>query len=370
MKASIQKSDLLRAIQTAERAVFTKSSLPILSSLALEVSGETLKVQATDLEISIQSQVEIDSGEDGCAAVPGKQLVDYVKAMPGPVVNLSVDKGTMLVQSGRSRYKLQVVGSREEFPVLPEVKPDMSFVAAEKALAEALGRTVIAASEEDPRPVLCSLLWKLKDGVQTLAIVSTDTHRLHASACPIQSTSGTADVLVPVRACRELVRLLSGEQECRVILDNNQIQVQMESGTLISRRMEGNYPDFAKVVPDYKNHVSVNRDDLAAVLNRIGVVARDASGRVTLEFEDGKPIRITADAGDQGAAEDEVAVEGNLNAEQVRKVAVNWRYLLQAVQACPDECIRFFHESGSRPFLLHGADKNQFSATIMPMSLP
>lgn len=368
MQATVQKPDLLRAIQTAERAVCTKSSLPILSALMLEVSGETLFVKATDLELSIQTSTQVLAGQDGAAAVPGKQFVEFVKAMPGQEVSLSVSDGTMLVRSGKSRYKLQIIGNRDEFPLVPEVKREAGFITTEKALAEVLGRTVIAAADEDTRPLLCSVLWKLKEGAKSLPMVATDTHRLHMAACPIHSASGTMDVLVSARACRELARLLSGDQDCQVTIDGNQIQVITAAGTLVGRRLEGRYPAYEKVVPSYNDHVGLNRDDLTEVLNRIGIVARDASGRAFLEFADGQPLKVTADAGDQGQAEEEVALDGFLNDGQAPKIAANWRFLLQAAQACPEEGLHFYHQAKDRPILLHGGKRDQFFAVVMPMS--
>jgi DNA polymerase III subunit beta len=370
LKATIDKSDLLRAVQTAERAVSTKSSLPVLSAMLLEVVNDCLLVKATDLEVSVETHADVDSAksENGAVAVPAKQFVEYVRAMPGDSVSLTVEDRTMIVKSGRSRIKLQVF-SREEFPALAPVESQVAFTVNEKALAETLGRTVIAASGEDTRPSLCGVLWKLTEGAEDLKMVATDTHRLHIAACPIRDLSGAEDVLVSARTCRELQRLLGANQDCRVIVDKNQVQVITDGGTLVGRRLEGTFPKYERVVPDYTDYLGMNRDDLAEVVKRAGIVGQHASNRILLEFKDAATLEITADAADQGRAEEEIEFSGTLGSGFDTQLAANWRFLLETIQACPDEALRFYHQQALRPILLTGVDPSRFLAVIMPMSL-
>jgi DNA polymerase-3 subunit beta len=344
--------------------------LPILSALMLAVEGDTMTVQATDLEISLTTCVGVTDAEAGAVAVPGKQFVDYCKTMPGASLNLTVDAGTMVIKSGRSRYKLQVIGTAEEFPVLPKVAARHSFTAHETVLAEALRRTVIAAATDDTRPILCGVLFRLAEDLDSLVMAATDTHRLHITSCTIHDAVGTGDVLVSSRTCSELVRLLGADRECRVTIDQSQIQVETAAGTITGRRIEGQFPKYEKVVPDYTRHLDLKRDALAEVVKRASVVAADAANRLFLEFADGQPLRVTASAeGGAGEAEEEVEVTGFLGQGQDTRLAANCKFLLEAVQCCPSEELQFLHEGFLRPVLLHGSKRDEFLAVVMPMSL-
>jgi DNA polymerase-3 subunit beta len=368
MQATFQKADLLKAIQTAERAVATKSSLPILSALMLQVSGPNLTVQATDLEVGMTTQVPVTAGKDGAAAVPGKQFVDYVRAMPGAEVTLTVADSQMVITSGKSRFKLAVIGSHAEFPVLAHVaEPVAEFQIDEAALRAALERAAIAASTEDTRPILTAVLWRLDAVGGQLTMVATDTHRLHLVRAATDSAAGDVEALVPGRACKELIRLLGADANCSVRVDRNQIEVKTSNARLTSRLIEGQFPKFEKVVPDLSTSIGIDRDDFAEVITRAGLVGKDDSNRVVLSFQDDGSLRVNARGGD-GEAEEEIGTEGVIG-DQAPTIAANCHFLLQAIQACPDDTIRFLHSGDQRPTLLHGDHRDRFLAVVMPMTL-
>ena len=327
-----------------------------------------MTVQATDLEISLTTSVAVTDGEDGAAAVPGKQFCEYVRAMPGASVSLNLEEGAMFIKSGRSRYKLQFYAAAEEFPVLPTVEPKQRFTIAEQTLAETLRRTLIAAANDDTRPVLCGVLWRREKGTDRLVMVATDTHRLHLASCDIENAEGAGDVILSNRTCGELIRLLSGDQDCTVTIDDNQVHLDTAAGTLTGRLLEGKFPVYDKIIPTYSKHLGMNRDDLAEILKRAAVVASDDSNRLILEFGPDKTNRITARSS-YGEAEEEFMVEGLLQNGQDPKLAANYKLLLEAVQACPDEGVRFLHEGGQRPVLIHGLKRDNFLAVVMPMSM-
>jgi DNA polymerase-3 subunit beta len=368
VRATVNKVELLKAIQTAERAVNTKSSLPILSALMLTVEGAVLTVRATDLEVGIVATCLTLAREPGAAAVPGKQLVEFVRSLPGHDVTLTLADNKLEVMGGKSKFKLAVIGGQEEFPVLPKVEPTASFCIPESELKADLERVTIAASAEDTRPILQSLLWETDEAGETLTLTATDTHRLHVATTPINSAIGNLKVLVGARACGELIRLLNGADDASVSVDANQIEVKTHAGTLTARLTEGQFPNVAKVIPTYSGGVTLQRDDLAEVINRTGLVAKEACNRIFLTFADGQHLNITASAMDLGECEEEMETLGEVGGAADKKLAANCKFLVQAVQACPDEEVQFLHTAAGRPLLIHGKDKSRFLAVVMPMS--
>lgn len=373
MKAVTTKSDLLRAIPIAERATNTKSSLPILSTMKLEVSGFVLTVSATDLELGMVARVYLEKGEDGAVAVGAKQFVEFVRAVPDGPVSLetgakgSPDHGKLIARAGKSVYKTGTF-PEHEFPALPSVEPKFTLTMSEAELRAALERVAAASATDDTRPILCSVLWRItEDG--TLTLVATDTHRLHLGTCEVESVSGSRDLLVPGRACKELVRLLHGDGTAEVTADDNQIQVKTSGAILISRLTDGTYPKYERVVPDLTHSLTVNRKDLAQVVGRASIVGKEDANRVLLQFEDDGVLRVTSSTSD-GAAEEELAFEGSRNDTQDRLLATNFQFLLSALQACPDEEVKFYHNAANRPILLHGVNgRHRFQAVVMPMLL-
>jgi DNA polymerase-3 subunit beta len=154
VKATVNKADLLRAASTAERAVNTKSSLPILSTLLLKIEEGRLHLAATDLEIGLKTVVEVTDYEEGSVAVPAGLFADVIKAAPAATLTLEVTDTHLIVKGGKSRYKVPVFGDASEFPVLPEVANLGQIVVKESVLREALERITVACAAEDTRPIL------------------------------------------------------------------------------------------------------------------------------------------------------------------------------------------------------------------------
>lgn len=302
MKITISKSVLVDALGTVHRAANQRSTMPILANVHLEAVDGELRVQCSDPPTSIVRSVEATVEEAGATTTPAKRLFDVIKAMPGNEVSLRTDGGHLLVRSDRAQFKLATLPA-EDWPAA-EPMPEERVALDAAQVTTMLSRVAFAASTDEGRPHLYSVLVRIADGLATM--VATDGHRL---ALDEQDAEGELDLLLPRDAVEHLRRLIDGGQGTVFFAElDARCWFRFDGITLTTRRPDTKFPPYEKIIPTEKPaRAYVSREGLIAAIRRATLVGQRA-GLVSLTVGAGA-IRVAAETPDIGTSSEDVAAE-------------------------------------------------------------
>lgn len=340
MEFTVSKADLVRELGLSQGVVEKKTTIPILSNVLLEASGDSVSISATDLELSIRCSAPARTKTPGGGTVPAKKLLDYVRLLPDAEVNIKFTENSWAsLTCGRSRTRIAGM-SRESYPELPAM-PAAAGSLPIGLLASMIAKTIFAISTEESRFTLNGALLVLKDGFITM--VSTDGHRLAMVECANPAASASEyRVLLPRKAMVELLRLSSECEDKTASLDfatdENHLFFQIGARLLISRKLTGNFPDFERVLPKSHAHtVDLNREEFRAAVERVSQFSDERSRAVKIRFGDNEAT-IHSSLSESGESEESLAAEyGGPTVE----IGFNATYLLDFLRAVPEPQVSF-----------------------------
>lgn len=370
MKIEVVQEFFAKILASTLGAVPVKSTTPVLSHVALEADGGNLRILGTDLEMSIvreTKEVRIDA--EGSVTVPAKKLFEIVGAFPpGPLCISADEKHKVSIRSGKSEATL-TGGLREDFPTIPAVGDETVFSLPADRLALLLERTTFAAGSEEVRTFLNGANFSTSG--KTLRVVATDGHRLaFAEETLGKAVKGKkeADVVVPLKALRELRRILPEEGDVDVSISGNQIAFSMPGATLSSRLIAEPFPNYQAVIPKKTTSTArLDAADFAQALVRALPIAEDKSGSVRLSFSD-KGVRVTAESSEIGTFKDEVPASLQGNAVEI---AFNAKYLLDYLRVLAEGEVEVRFTESTNPAILRraNADEDGSFYVVMPMRI-
>jgi len=363
MKFTCTKEHLIRALKSVSGIAGRNPTLPILRNVLLKTERGRLKFSATDLDVGVSTWITGRVDNEGAITIPVKQLTEYVQNLPNEHVSLETDKGGLSIVCGSAHASFQGEVA-ENFPLIPVVTGENKFTVSASKLAEALDRVIYAAASDDTRPELSGIFCTGKENILTL--VATDSYRLAEVQLQInENLTNEFKVIVPPRAAQEIKRILDGEEIVTVVLAQNQVLVETPNTSLVSRLIEGNYPDYKQIIPVKSDTVaSVLRFDLLRALRGASVFSYGEVNSVLVEITD-KVVRVTATAQEIGDTVSEIpaGVTG-----EIVKINFNPRFLIDALNGVPGERVRLGLTNPSIPALLSPEDpKEKTLALIMPI---
>ena len=328
MKITCERSYLSSALGVASRAVSSRNTLPILSSVLLEADDDKLRLTATDLDTAIRCQIPATVMEAGGVAVPASLLGDVVSKLPDAPVTLDVGDGKVAVRCGKSEYTI-LTSPAEDFPVVPEITDGTDLTLPQSTLKDMLHMTTFAASREETRSLLMGVLFEARGNALTL--VATDTHRLAWKRSSLgQELASPVSAVVPAKPLAELERVLkdTAEETVKVRFGSSQVGFETSDVTLVSRVLDGQFPNYEKVIPKGADRkITFDRGELLSAMRRVYIVARNASEKAVISTK-GDFMEMTAEASDVGRAYEEIAV--SIDGEDT-KMAFNARYLMDVL---------------------------------------
>ncbi len=367
MKLEIKTSELGKALQIVQGLTSTKSTLPILSNILLETTGKNLVLTTTDLEVAIAHTVIPEVvHEEGSLTIPGKKLYDAIREMPEGVINISVKKGnTATVQYNTINFKL--VGlPKEEFPKIPTIKEKESIGLPQKMLLEMIEKTSFAVSKDETRYVLNGVLIEIKQN--TLKLVATDGRRLAHIRREIKNTKKiAAKVIVPIKTIQEVSKLLSPdkEEEISIGIDKNHLIFQLQQTTIITRLIEGEFPNYEQVLPkEAKEKIEIDREDFIRGLKRANIFTTQDSQAIRLEVSKNKMV-ISKTTPELGQITEEVATTYTGPADL--SIGFNPEYLLDVLKHLPDKIIKFEITAADKPGVIRLGE--EYIYIVLPMQL-
>lgn len=359
MRIRAERDDLGDVFGRANRAVGTRSALPVLQGLHCEVIGSSLRVTGTDLEMTVRTQLEVETLEEGAVVIPGKLLEQAVRKMPAGQVTIGATDGDIELLGQGPRFSLRQL-SLDDFPEIDDSSIGGTEVDGEQ-LAGAIAQVTTAASGDAARPILTGVLFEsTEDGVR---LVSTDSYRLAVRDLPGVGIEGTG--LIPARGLRELPRTI-GSTKVTVSLDSREGVFGSDRGSLRLRMIEGTFPKYRSLLPEsYPNELVLDRGQVLEALGRVALVAEDHIP-VRLKISSGG-VEIAVSRQDVGAEKE--FLEGEYSGSEEIEIAFNPRYLADGVSAINSEKVRLQLIDGLKPSVIDGPEDPGFLYLLMPVRI-
>jgi DNA polymerase-3 subunit beta len=358
---------LLKPLQVVSGIVERRQTLPILANVLVRKDGERVAFTATDLEIQIQTSADVGAGKDAVATtVAARKLVDILRALPEADVTLSLANKKLTLQSGKSRFALQTLAA-EEFPTVAQAEFSADFTLPAATLKYLLGMVHFAMAAQDIRYYLNGMLLVV-DG-ETVRAVATDGHRL--ALCEVTKdgggTQGRIEAIVPRKTILELSRLLPDTEEAvRLQMAANQVKFSFGEIELVSKLVEGKFPDYVKVVPGNNQKVFViGREMLMAALHRAAILTTDKFKGVRCVLGPGS-LKISSTNADQEEAQEELEID---YVGEGLDIGFNVNYLLDVLANLKSENVRFALGDALGSALVTMPDSAKFKYVVMPMRI-
>ena len=366
---SLPRDTLLKPLQAVTGIVERRNTLPILSNVLLEVDGDRLSLVATDLEIQVSTSVTVEGGGKGSrqgVTVSARKLLDILRALPeGVPVELDARDARLQVSAGRSRFSLQTLPA-DDFPRLAAFESaEAPIRIAEGSLRALLGRVQYAMAQQDIRYYLNGLLLVAKGN--ELRMVATDGHRLAYAAETLPETPTPIEVILPRKTVLELSRQLADSDDpLEVFLTPTQARFTFGNIELVSKLIDGKFPDYERVIPQHHAKViKLSRNTLLHSLLRAAILTNEKFRGVRLVLSPGS-LKIISSNAEQEEAQEEIEIEYG---SEALDVGFNVTYLLDVLNNVSNENIELHlaDANSSALFVLPGNDT--FKYVVMPMRI-
>ncbi len=365
MKLRAARDVLLKPLQAIIGVVERRQTMPILSNVLLVARDGMLSVTATDLEVELVAQTELEVETGGEITVSGRKLLDICRALPdGAEIEITASGEKLNVRSGRSKFTLATLPATE-FPTIEDIKAGQTIQLPQKVLMRLIEKTHFSMAQQDVRYYLNGML--LETGGKHVRAVATDGHRL--ALCQAELDGASLDeqqVIVPRKGVLELQRLMSGEGTLDVELGANHVRIQLDGIRFTSKLIDGRFPEYDRVIPkESSNELSADRDTLRSALQRTAILSNEKYRGIRLIIRDSGVV-LQAHNPEQEEAEEELEV--SYSGDDI-EIGFNVNYLLDALGAVDGETVTLSVQDSNSSCLIRDPASEDCKFVVMPMRL-
>lgn len=361
MKLQVTQENLAKALNTVARVANSRQTLPILSNVLLKTIDNRLSIAATNLDIGITHYIGSKIEAPGSITVPARLTQDFIANLPDSILQLELVDNKLHITTDKYQSTINGIAA-EDFPVMPAISSGTAWSMSARALKKGLQQVAFAASADDARPVLTGVYLHSEGG--ELYIVATDSYRLAEKN--VGKNKKSINLLVPASAIGDLLRVMGDKDEqITVTHDDQQVLFQAGDVSLVARLIEGNYPDYRKLIPSkFAVTAKLKREDFINIAKVSSLFARESAGSITIKVDSGaKKVSINSIASQLGenTATADAAVKGDGG------VTLNSRYLLEALNAFGDEDIELCFNGKLEPCILRSPTSPDYLHLVMPL---
>lgn len=366
MKITCTKEQLHHAVQIVQKAVATKTPSPILTGIFLSAEGNQLQLQATDYEIGIKCTIEAQVDEPGSIVLSGRYFQEMVRRLPGDHVQIatSQEDRTIKITSNFAQFNLLSLPA-EEFPVLKALSDENVLTVKDNVLKDLIKKTVFACAADEARPIFTGgLLEADADGIR---MVATNTHRLALKRDNLDNNDKNIRMIIPSKILSELARLLTSEipVDVNIYWHRNQVAFEFEHVYIISRLIEGQFPDYNKVIPaSFATNITVKSSEFMDAVERVSLLARDSDYNVIKFSFKEDSVTITSNNPDIGKATE--TVPSHMDGNEL-DIAFNAKYVADILKNINSEKLVFSLNTPLSPACIKPIDDHNYTYVITPV---
>lgn len=361
----IEKETLLKPLQTVVGIVERKQTMPILSNVLIEKNTEEIRFTSTDLEIQITTTIKVESSSNASITVGGKKLQEILRILPDQSkVSIDMLENKVQIKSNKSRFNLQTLPA-SDFPALKNQLEDAKKIKLKQpSLKKLLGSVHFAMAQQDVRYYLNGVLFVIESG--RLSAVATDGHRLAYNAILIDGNFEKTEIIVPRKAIIELSKLLSDDdEEIEMEFSTLQMKAVFSNIELYSKLIEGKFPDYQRVIPNYINHLDINRSLVQQALQRAAILSNEKFRGVRFVLTERNLCIISSNSEQEEA---QVEIETDYHGEAI-DIGFNVNYLMDGLNSIDSETAIFSFGSPNSSILITSPDDLEFRYVVMPMRI-
>jgi DNA polymerase-3 subunit beta len=367
MKLTCSRDEILREISTAQEVISSKNSLSVLSNVLMTAAKGQLKLQATDLKVGFETTLPVEIEQDGTTTAFCDKLLNILRSLPEGDVELEQSDATMLrirPLSKKVDFQLRCIPS-DKYPELARAPESMYFDFPQKDFIEMVSRTLFAVSDDETRYFMNGIFLEKRD--DNLIMVATDGRRLAfiSRRIPVRMEN-LKGVILPPKILTIVRRLSSGEGSLALALTDKNVFVRLGATRLSSNLIDGQFPDYRRVIPDNQKHKAVvERQALEDALRRVSLLVEQKSRKVVFTLSDGT-MTIVSKESELGVATEEVACE--YSGPQM-SLAVNCLYMSEPLREIGSEKISLEFSDVNKAITLKPVPEEGYTNIIMPMQL-
>jgi DNA polymerase-3 subunit beta len=365
MKLICTKENLKRGLFLVSRIVGTGNPLQVLNNILIKTDQGRIKLSSTNLEIGVNAWVGAKIEEEGALTVPARLINEYINNLPSEKVTLESDKDSTLKLESEN-YHTNIKGlSAEDFPLIPQVADEALAKIDGVELRSALSETIWASATNETQPEISGVYMAFEGDL--LRIAATDRYRLaERTASLLEPVKATKEVIVPARTVSELYKILnSGRGAVEIYFSESQVMFKFDETELISRLIDGQYPDYRQIIPkEFKTNSEVAREDFIHALKAASLFAPD-SNNVNIEV---KPTGITVTASSMSSGENKTQIPATVTGDENAAV-FNFRYLLDCLNNLSEPKINFKMINDSSPSAIQPLGRDNYTYIVMPIKL-
>jgi DNA polymerase-3 subunit beta len=361
MKIIIDKNTILQPISRVVSITEKRSLMPILSNILIHFKKEGATVYSTDLEVSAITNIDCSTESEKKIVVHGRKFLEILKELDNGDITINIDENIMSIRQKKTEITLSLQDP-EEFPETKEIEVKEEFIIKGKQLIEMIEKVGFAVSVDETRYILTGMFMKGIEG--EMVVVGTDGFRMALYQKKMKEIKGFQGITIPKRSISEIEKVIDDEDEVKISIDEKHVQLSTNKIRIISRIIEGSFPDYENVLPsDNTNIATVLRDDLLKGLKKVSsIIGR--SEPVKVSFED-KSMIIEAES-DIGRAKEIIDIqyvgeETNMN--------FNVRFLLDVVTHIFGETLTISAPKTYGAVLFKGEDGEEYKNIVMPIRI-
>ena len=365
MKLTAEREKLLTPLQAVIGVVERRQTMPVLANVLLGIRGGQLSITATDLEVELVASTDVSVQEAGDITVPGRKLLDILRALPEKVaVSLNLEGEKVVIKAGRSRFSLVTLPA-VEFPVIDDINSQQTVQVPRKELLRLLEKTHFSMAQQDVRYYLNGMLLEI-DGA-SLRAVATDGHRLALCEATLAvKAKNSQQVIVPRKGVLELQRVLTEEGSADLAIGTNHVRAQIGDIRFTSKLIDGRFPEYSRVIPvAAANSIRADRDILRQALQRTAILSNEKYRGIRITVKS-NALTVQAHNPEQEEAEEEIEVS---YAGADLEVGFNVNYLLDALAAIDGQEVELGLTDSNSSCLIRSPGNASARYVVMPMRL-
>ncbi|MFT7184008.1 MAG: DNA polymerase-3 subunit beta [Oceanicoccus sp.] len=366
MKIKCTQQDLSSALSIVNRAVSSNNTLPVLNNIRITAENGELKLSATNLEIAINATLMAEVEREGTITVPAKSITAYVGLIKKEMLELELNGTELTIKSTGTNTKMKGIAS-DEFPLLPKIDSGLSLGLPAEAVRNSIDMVAFAASNNISRPVLTGIYWQLSGDSMKLA--ATDSYRLAEKTMLLEEPiTDDINFILPAKTAQELSKILGmlGSETVEIQIGKGQIMFIANGVELTSRLIEGNFPDYAKILPaESKTKANLATDDFVLALKKMSVIVRDNNNNVKLSIGDGK-VSVVSDETQVGHGNSDLSADTE---GDTQVTALNASYILEVLSHLKDSHVHLGLNDGLSPVKVEPAQETGYVHIIMPLKV-
>ena len=369
MKLTINKDTILKAINIADSVISSKNINTILSNCLFNITKDKVEIIATDNEMAVRTQIDASADNDFSFTANGKKISSIIKELPDEDISLTIDNSMVInIKSSNIKGSYTFYGTdSNEYPQLPEISNQNSVDIDQAVFKEMIKKVIYAAATDTIKPVFNSI-YIISEKPGTITAIATDSRRLSMITREIDSEAFIGEgIIIPLKTINEVYKLLSNSGTCKISFDSKQCYFKINETEIISRVIEGQFPNYKQIIPKEYSHKSIiETSKILDSVKRAMIFTREPANKIIMTLHKDK-MHIEANTPELGQAEEELNIESD-NKEKIF-LGINAHFLFDTLKQIDSFSFVCGITGQMSPITIIPEDDKNYISVIMPIQI-